>query len=87
VDVGILLHSSLVSDSYDKKLVLDLLQSLFLHYLLLWFPDYLYRMYYIEVLDYTMITRYCTAMVLCIAMQDYTIVSLETVAHYTVVVL
>jgi hypothetical protein len=85
--VGSLLHSSLVSGSYDILMVLDLLQSLFLHDLLLCFLDCLHVVYYNEDLDYTVTTGYCTVVVLHTVVQGYTAVSLENVAHYTLVVL
>jgi hypothetical protein len=34
-----------------------------------------------------MVVGYCTVVVLCTVVQDYIVVSLETVVHYTVVVL
>jgi len=85
--VGNILRSSLVSDSYDKLLVLDILQNLFLHDLLLWsllcFLDYLCAVYYNEVPDYIVATHYFTVVVLHIAAMV-----LQNVAHcYTVVVL
>jgi hypothetical protein len=42
--------------------------------------------YYTVVLDYTVVVHYCTVVVLCTVVWDYTVVSLETVVHYTVVV-
>jgi hypothetical protein len=87
VDVSSLLHNALVSDSYDTLLVLDLLQSLFLHDLLLCFPDYLYAMFYSKFLDYSTVLGYCTVVELHTIVKDYTVISLEIVAHYIVVVL
>jgi hypothetical protein len=42
---------------------------------------------YTEVLDYTLATGYYIVVVLHTIVQDYTIVALETIAHYTMVVL
>jgi hypothetical protein len=53
------------------------------------FPDYLRTVYYIEVLDCTMVAQYCTMVVLCIAVEVlqivvhcYIMVVLETAAQY-----
>ena len=91
VDVGSIFHSDLIFDSYDTLLVPDLIQIIFLHNLLLlilfYFPNFLSVVCYTEVLDYTVVADYFTIVVLHIVVKGYIIVSLETVAHYTVVVL
>jgi hypothetical protein len=86
--VDSLLHSVPVSEICDKLLVLDLLQILFLHDLLLCYPDYFRAMYYTKVLDFIASAHYCIVFVLHTATHCYTLVLLQTASHYyTMVVL